>query len=302
MSEDIQAKIIKLLQRTEANSGSTQAEMEQALGMARRLAAKHNIDIALLNTAQNTKSGEPFVTERHTPVRSDGKPCETRLPVCHKHIAPILDSFFRVSTITGTAPKLLDGRWKKDVPEAEITKIYDAREKKLKAWEKVRKWENGDWTPAKPAWPSRMAKFVEFHGRKSDVAIAIYVYNFLYHEYQRLWDEHVRAAGVANKMILWQERNGFFLGIKTGLMDKLLEEKGVQDREMQQELKERAGHDGKTFGIVVLKEEEKREADLKEAHPLLQYVSTDEGPIDNWATFGAGREKGGKLNIRDSLK
>lgn len=298
MSDDIKDKIIKLLQRTEAGSGSTQAEMEQALGMARRLAARHNIDIALLNTKQNLKAGEPFVTERHIPTRSDGKPCSHRLPVCHKHIAPILDSFFRVTTITGNANRHLDGRWRKDISDAEDEKMWGAYRKQIDKWTNDPK---GDETN-RPVRPYYSSKFVEFHGRKSDVAVAIYVYNFLYHEYMRLWDEFVISKGVGNAMVLWSERNGFFLGIKVGLMEKLREEKGEQDIEIQQELKERGSHDGKTFGLVVVKEEEKREAALKEEHPLLRYVSTDEGDIGNYETYGKGRAKGEKLNIRDSLK
>lgn len=295
MSDDIKDKIVKLLQRTESGSGSTQAEMEQALGMARRLAARHNIDIALLNTKQNLKAGEPFVTERHIPTRSDGKPCESRLPVCHKHIAPILDSFFRVTTITGHANRHHDGRWRKDIPEAEEKKIFADLNK---ARDKYKMSANKPY----PEPPFYSSKFVEFHGRKSDVAIAIYVYNFLYHEYMRLWDEHVIASGVGNKMLLWSERNGFFYGIYLGLRSKLDVEKGEQDREEQQRIKQTAGHDGRTFGLVVVAEAEKRQAALAEEHPLLRYTTTDEGPVGNWETLNAGREKGEKLNIRDSLK
>ncbi|OAM91778.1 DUF2786 domain-containing protein [Termitidicoccus mucosus] len=101
MNTEIQEKLKKLLRLKER--GGTQAETEQALAAAQRLALRHNIDLNTIDTAEEINpAGEPFVEEAHEPVGSTGKPCQTRLPACHKFLSLILQKYFAVEVIDTT--------------------------------------------------------------------------------------------------------------------------------------------------------------------------------------------------------
>jgi hypothetical protein len=143
-------KIRKLLQVDPAK-GSTQSEAEQALMAAQRLALKHNIDLASVDTSADTSAGEPIINQPWTPQREGGGECAARLPTCHKFITWILERYFGVKVI-------------------EITKWgeYEDKGRKLEG----------------------RRKSLSIVGRQSNVQISIYVYGYLHREFMDLWHDH----------------------------------------------------------------------------------------------------------------
>jgi Protein of unknown function (DUF2786) len=247
-------KIRKLMRVDEAR-GATSDEVAQALALAQKLALKHAVDLDELDVQEITGAGEPFVTEDHRPVRSDGKLAQRQLPACHKYIAFILNSFFQVDVLTFTA------------------------------WEKY----ESHYGVKKEGRVRRM----QIHGRKTHVSVAIYVYGYLYHEFMTRWREHLRA----NPGTRMSDRNGFFLGLYNGLSEKLLKEKGRAEKEVQKEIVSAT-----STALVLVREEERREASLKEAHPRLKYVKVDTGDVNDWGTYREGQAQGKKIEIKTALR
>ncbi len=178
-------KIRKLL-RVGEERGATQAECENALALAQRLATTNNINLAEVDAQEVTGAGEPIVDESYTPERSGGGPVERKMPVANKFIVWILKRYFAVRILEGT-------KW---------------NEKEL-----------------------RHQPSLNIIGRKTNVQIAIYVYGFLYHEFQRRWRDHKRATDAP-----MYTRNSYYNGLYQGLSAKLEETKGAAELEAQEQL------------------------------------------------------------------
>lgn len=246
---------IKKLLRTEQNGGATEAEAATALAMAQKLAMKHGVDLAEVEVAEITGTGEPFVSEDCEVKTKNGIPLQAELPTSHKWIARILQRYFAVDVIT------------------------------------VQSWK--EYTDLRGRPRSRRVKTIQLHGRKSNVAIAGYVYSFLYNEFRDRWVKQMRA----NPELTLRDRNGFFMGLYNGLDHKLSVEKGRNEAELQAQITT-----NQSTALVLLKEDEKREAALKEAHPRLRYVSVDDGEVNNYEAHLSGRQQGREINIRPALE
>lgn len=98
-ADDVLTKIKKLLRRSEER-GFTEAEADQALAAAQRLAARHAIDLAAVDVSEEVGELEPFETEGFTPEGAGGNECSRRLPVTHQHVADILELYFSVRVVT----------------------------------------------------------------------------------------------------------------------------------------------------------------------------------------------------------
>ncbi len=149
---------IKKLLAVDPAKGATQAEAEQALMAAQRLALKNNIDLATIDTTQDTSAGEPIIHQPWTPTREGGGECAARLPTCHKFITWILESYFSVRII-------------------EVTQ-WGAYEDK-------------------GVIKSGRRKSLSIIGRQTNVQIAIYVYGFLHREFMDLWHAHKKETGAS---------------------------------------------------------------------------------------------------------
>jgi hypothetical protein len=150
-------KIRKLLQVDPAK-GATQAEAEQALMAAQRLALKHSIDLAAVDVTGDTTAGEPIVNQPWTPQREGGGECAARLPTCHKFIAWILGKYFGVRVI------------------------------EVSSW--------GEYVDKGQTLQGRR-KSLSLVGRQSNVQIAIYVYGYLHREFMDLWHAHKKKHGLS---------------------------------------------------------------------------------------------------------
>jgi hypothetical protein len=179
----------------------------------------------------------------------------SRFPTSHKWIVRLLQKYFAVDVITSR-------RWTK--------------------------WTRHDGA-AREGWVAVM----EFHGRKTAVQIAMYVYGFLVAEFQRRWLAELKKDPTLRLI----DRNGFYGGLYYGLDEKLEKERGVAEKEIQAELKSST-----STALVLLKEDEKREAHLREAHPRLRYVSVDYGDINNYSAHERGVRQGRDININPSIK
>ena len=149
------------------------------------------------------------------------------------------------------------------------------------------------WTRHDGAVREGYVDVMQIHGRRTNVQIAAYVYGFLDQEFQRRWLKHLREHPEGRLV----DRNGFYGGLYYGLDEKLEKERGVSEREIQQELKTT-----QSTALVLLKEDEKREASLKEQHPRLRYVSVDYGRINNYSAHAEGRRQGEQINIAPAIK
>ncbi len=156
-SNPIVDKIKKLL-AVDPAKGATQAEAEQALMAAQRLALKNNIDLASIDTTEDTGAGEPIINQPWTPVREGGGECAARLPTCHKFITWILTNYFAVRIIEITAWGTYEDKG--------VTK-------------------------------SGKRKSLSIIGRQTNVQIAIYVYGFLHREFMDLWHKHKKETGAS---------------------------------------------------------------------------------------------------------
>jgi Protein of unknown function (DUF2786) len=155
ISDEIVEKIKKLLSSADTSKGSTQAEAENALMAAQRLAAKHEIDLATIDMTENTAAGEPIVQQPFTPSRQGGGVCAARLPSCHKFITWILKAYFGVKVIEVT----------------DWAAYIDKGEKK-----------------------HGKVKSLSIIGRQTNVHVAIYVYGYLHREFMDLWHKHRKAT------------------------------------------------------------------------------------------------------------
>lgn len=250
---------IKKLMRVDPERGSTPAEAEQALAMAQRLALKHGIDLGQLDTEEITAAGEPFEEVEFIPKRKDGIEVKTKLPVCHKWIAKILIRYFAVDI------------------------IYQTR---------YGKYKNRDGSEGQG-----FRKILLINGRKTNVQIAIYVYGFLFNEFNQRWEDHCKGQDMR---ALWAERNGFYYGLYLGLDAKLEKEKGRAEREIQAQLK--AAKSNTCTSLIIQNEAEKLAAEVKNRHPRLKYFTVDNGPVGDWGTFEKGKKEGAKININPALK
>lgn len=95
---DVLEKIKKLL-RVDDSKGATQAEVENAMQAATRLALRHGIDLDEVDTTEEVESNEPIIEETFNPTNGS-KVYDNQLPVTHRFIAFILERYFRVSILT----------------------------------------------------------------------------------------------------------------------------------------------------------------------------------------------------------
>lgn len=251
---------IKKLMRVDPTRGSTKEEAEAAMSMAMKLAAKHHLDISQIDATEITAAGEPFVSEEYEVRYQDGTrkgELMRKVPAASKWVRRLLGEFFRVDMLF--SHKL----------QEEI--VFNGK-------------------PMPSAW----CPVFTIHGRKTDVAIAIYVYGFLQAEFKRQWNEYLAK----NPDLQMSDRNGFFSGLYYGLRDKLSTEQRNVEKEVQKTLDVNAGT---STAIVLLKEDEKREASLKDQHPRIRYVQTDYGSVNNYSAHDEGRARGKKIKITTAL-
>lgn len=149
---------IKKLLAVDPAKGATQAEAEQALMAAQRLALKNNIDLASIDTTEDTSAGEPIINQPWTPTREGGGECAARLPTCHKFIVWILTAYFAVRVI-------------------EISTYGEYADKGVT--------KRG------------LRKSLSIVGRQTNVQIAIYVYGFLHREFMDLWHAHKKETNAS---------------------------------------------------------------------------------------------------------
>jgi len=144
---------IKKLLRLDTEKGATQAEVEQAVMAAQRLALRHGIDLDEVDATEDLAPPEPVISERFTPERTGGGECAARLPAADKYIVMLLQEFFRVHV------------------------IY------------ISKW--GEYEDHGVKKEGRR-KHLQVFGKKTNVQIATYVYGFLHREFGLLWREYKR--------------------------------------------------------------------------------------------------------------
>ena len=152
VNQDVLDKIKKLL-KVDEGRGNSQAEAEQALVAAQRLALRHGINLDEIDATEDVGYNEPIVGEEFTPERTGGGQCASRLPTAHKYIAWILEKYFRISMIY-------------------ITNEKEYEDKGVRKFGKVRS--------------------LQIFGKKTNVQIALYVYGFLHREFALLWRDYKR--------------------------------------------------------------------------------------------------------------
>lgn len=248
-SEDPIVEKIRKLLRIDEDRGATEAEVTAAIAMATKLAHRHNIDLASIDAAEITATGEPIVDEVFRPQRSGGGFVEDKLPVANKYLVWLLQSFFAVRVVEGTT-------W----VESEL----------------------------------RNAPSLNIIGRRTNVQIAIYVYGFLYNEFQRRWRAYKQKENAP-----MAARGTFYNGMYQALRKKLDETMGETMLEKQQEI---VAPTGTSMAMVLRTEEEKVEAAMKEAHPRLVYVKRSVPDVHDYSSLYAGREAGAQININPALK
>lgn len=128
-------------------------------------------------------------------------------------------------------------------------------------------------------------------GRRTNVEIAIYVYGFLYHEFQRRWREYKQTTGVP-----MSSRSSFYNGLYQGLCEKLDKTMDKAKFEAQAQLPS-----GTSMAMVLQGEREKVEARMKELHPLVRYVKQSGGNTDDWSSLYEGRRHGRTIEIKPAL-
>jgi hypothetical protein len=253
VNQDVLDKIKKLL-RMDDGRGNTQAEVEQAMAAALKLAARHGIDLNEVDTAEDAEPPEPVVGEEFAPERTGGGECAARLPAANKYITWILEKFFRVQVI------------------------------RITSWGKYE---------VKGTMQEGPVKRLQFFGRKTNVQIAIYVYNFLRNEFAILWHDYKRRMQAP-----MSSRNSFYYGLHAGLHKKLLETMGEVEVETAKQLEAK----GTSMALVLVGEQEKVTEEVKKAHPRIKYVSTGDGDTSDDTAVWEGRRLGEKIEIRTALK
>jgi hypothetical protein len=252
------AVVEKIRKLLRMEHGGTDAERDTALAMAQRLAMKHGVDISEVDVQEVTTAGEPFETGEFKPTGYRGA-FMARFPTSHKWITRLLQRYFAVDVITSYR-------------RTEFTR-HDGQ----KRYGRV--------------------DYMELHGRKSAVQIAMYVYGFLFHEFTRRWLAELKRRPELSMV----DRNGFYGGLYYGLDEKLEAERGRTEKELQAELDNGAAAN-RTVALVIQGEDAKREASLKEQHPRLRYVTTDYGRVNDYSAHLEGKRQGREITINPALK
>lgn len=128
---------------------------------------------------------------------------------------------------------------------------------------------------------------VSMIGRKSDVEFAQYAYWFLHHAMQRIWRSYRRQHHAS-----MMERADVYYGIWAGLHNRLMRERGDQERaglltDTAQE----------TYALKIQTEEEARKAFIAAQHPVIIYTATKSHVVKSHRALDAGYEEGRALKI-----
>ncbi len=265
-------KLIGLLAMAKG-SGASEQEMETALAAAQRFAIQHRIDINTIVVGQTGLSAP--VEEMTEAVLKVG--IGKRRPPANRFICSILQEFFNVEVLYGTAP---DPTFRD----------------RLKAWDEeinrqVREGEISRWEADKKEGPSRPST-VEFLGRRSDVAFATYAYGFLQTAFARAWRKYKNETFAPMSY-----RASFYSGIYDGLYTKLRRER----RDAEQQLLGEAGMSSDTYALAVVTEKDQRQAFMKGQHPLIRTAKSAPVKVESYATQRAGRAAGEKITIAKAL-
>lgn len=244
-NDEILNKIKKLL-RVDPERGASQTEVEQALVAAQRLAARHNINLAEVDAAEEINgAGEPIVGDEFRPERQGGGECKRKLPTTHKYISPILEKYFAVSVLVIEGS---DSEWK-------------------------------------------MTKHLQIFGRKTNVAIAIYVYGYLHREFMDLWHDYKRRTDAP-----MSSRGSFFHGLRNGLYDKLEITKGQVEAEAQAQISSST-----SVALILVGEQDKVKQAVTSEHPRLIYSKVNYDTRD-YTALQEGAIAGKKIEIKTALR
>jgi hypothetical protein len=258
-SDEILEKIKKLL-RVDTKSGATETEVEQALMAAQRLATRYSLDLASIDPTDAKAKDEPIVREEFRP-RDEWGDTYQQFPANHKYMAWIIGRFFNVEII------------------------------EISGWEKREK----NYGMGIKGQIDVRTKKIEFIGRKTNVHIAIYVYQYLHREFTELWRKYKATTNAP-----MTSRNSFFYGLYAGLTDKLQKEKGTVEAEVQQKLQDEGS--SKSLEMVLIGEKERIQQEVTNAHPRLRYIDRDEGDLTDRSALIEGARQGKKININPVIE
>jgi hypothetical protein len=135
------------------------------------------------------------------------------------------------------------------------------------------------WVPAYRPWDQTRGSLLEICGTEENLAMADYVYGFLTHAAENLWQRHQREHGIRSN----RDRRVFLSGVMSGFAEKLAKQ-NVQDAKA---------------GLVWVKDGN-LETFFRQRHPHVRHVR-HEGQRKNEA-YVEGREAGKRLVLRKAVE
>lgn len=134
---------------------------------------------------------------------------------------------------------------------------------------------------------------IVFFGRKQDVEFAIYLYGYLKNTFTKLWRKYKQEYGVP-----MSSRASYFFGLFAGLQDKLSKAKDEAEKEQIA-----LGMDSQRYALAVVNEEERRQAAVNNAHPILRKCRTKfTANVNDNHAVNHGVAKGRTIQINPALK
>lgn len=139
------------------------------------------------------------------------------------------------------------------------------------------------------------ASTISVVGRKSDVAFAIYAYDFLVRTFNSLWRKYKQETGAYQ-----DQRNSYFYGLYIRLDNNLKKATAETVTEALKQFGEESAAAQK-WDLMVVQEKDLLRQALKDNHPTLKYVKIDLGNVDSDHVISDGIRDGDQINIARPL-
>lgn len=133
-------------------------------------------------------------------------------------------------------------------------------------------------------------------GRKSDVAFAIYAYDFLVNTFNKLWRSYKQTSYASP-----DERNSYFYGLYVRLHDKLEKAAAETVRQELAQFGERTTEVQNKWDVMVVQESDLLKQAIKDQHPTLKYVKRGIGDINSQRAVSDGIRDGESIEINRPL-
>ena len=143
---------------------------------------------------------------------------------------------------------------------------------------------------------------VTFVGKKPDIEIAQYIYNYLNHTFLQLWRDYYNE----NDTIRLEERGSYFYGLQQGLTEKLkqsrVEAETERFEEIRREQNENAANEIKNqYGLMVVNQQKRLEDKMKEFYPRLGTMNRSYSSGYSRNAFNDGKAKGKTISVNRAI-